>query len=352
MYSDDGAFFSSVDETTKHLPHRHKKDKMPKEICLAYPDPFIVPARDHHKQSLMLLHGRGSNGEKFGLQLLRSKCHASDSPSGTEATLQDAFPNMKFIFPTAKKRRAKWYKRALIAQWFDSVPIDEQDDGVSKDEEEWQLDGLRETGAFLKSVLDCEVDAIGAGNVFIGGLSQGCAMSLHVLLSYQGWKAGGDTLKPEALGGFVGMSGWLPFAKDVADIIIHPTKTGCETDDNDLEEDDPFARSDGSEDEEELFDQPRNSLSAATDVCNLVRDNMDLPPLTDSQPLCLETAVFLGHGTNDEKVKIEKGVQIASLLKDVGFGVTWRTYDEGHWYKVPEEIDDIAAFLKDRINRG
>lgn len=44
---------------------------------------------------------------------------------------------------------------------------------------------------------------LATANVFTGGLSQGCAMSLHFLLSYE---------DSPPLRGFVGMSGWLPFA--------------------------------------------------------------------------------------------------------------------------------------------
>lgn len=30
--------------------------------------------------------------------------------------------------------------------------------------------------------------------------------------------------------------------------------------------------------------------------------------------------------------------------------VTWRAYSGfGHWYKVPDEIDDVVSFLKDKL---
>lgn len=42
---------------------------------------------------------------------------------------------------------------------------------------------------------------------------------------------------------------------------------------------------------------------------------------------------------------------MASILSD-GFGmdVTWRAYEGfGHWYKVPDEIDDVVRFLKESV---
>lgn len=153
----------------------------------AYPAPFVVQPRREHKQSMILLHGRGSNGKEFGTEFLgslttRKPLDVTEGPGS--ANFASMVPDAKFIFPTARKRRAKWYNRATINQWFDSVPIDEQDAGMSKDEEEWQLEGRRKSQAFLRSIVDEEVKLVGAANVFIGGLSQGCAMSIHFLLSH------------------------------------------------------------------------------------------------------------------------------------------------------------------------
>lgn len=243
---------------------------------------------------------------------------------------------MKFIFPTAKPRRAKWYNRAMINQWFDNVPIDEQDShNMSKEEEEWQLEGLRQSRELLKGIVDEEVKHVGAENVFIGGLSQGCAMGLHFLLSYEGSSV--DSEAGKSLGGFVGISGWLPFAKDV-ERILHP-EDSTQGKDEDEGDDDPFATSDSS------------IPSTAVQVCNSIRDNMDLSLITDSpQPLCLATPVFLGHGMMDDKVKVAKGRQAAEILRTLGVhSVTWKEYDERHWYKVPEELDDIVEFVERRL---
>lgn len=227
----------------------------------------------------------------------------------------------------------------MIDQWFDNVPIDEQDrHHVTREQEEWQHEGLRETREFLKAIVDEEVNLLGVENVFIGGLSQGCAMALHFLLSYQNSIA--DLEVGTALGGFIGMSGWLPFAKYVEQLLESPFGHSDDEAENDG---DPFATADA---------EPSPSPSSTTEVCNFIRDNMDLPPISRSHPpTFLNTPVFLGHGMDDNKVKIAKGRQVAQVLRRLGMqDVCWREYDEGHWYKVPEELDDIADFLRSQLN--
>ncbi|KAM3421276.1 hypothetical protein BST61_g1678 [Cercospora zeina] len=204
----------------------------------SYPDPFVVEPLADHKYSIVLLHGRGSNGEHFGIELLDSRMTLGSAldveKSQASTTLRQHFQNAKFVFPTATKRRAKWYNRATINQWFDSVPIDEQDNlaaSMTKEQEEWQLGGPRESRAFIKSILKAEIELVGASNVVIGGLSQGCAMSLRVLLSLHDE----ESETPLPIGAFVGMRGWLPYA-DAIVRVLNPSQTSKDGSAEDLDE--------------------------------------------------------------------------------------------------------------------
>ena len=80
---------------------------------LSYPEPLIVSPLQKHKQTWIILHGRGSNALKFGPELLGTTIPEY-------VNLNQAFPNSKFIFPTAAPRRATIYKRSIIHQWFDN----------------------------------------------------------------------------------------------------------------------------------------------------------------------------------------------------------------------------------------
>lgn len=166
-------------------------------------------------------------------------------------------------------------------------------------------------------------------------------MGLHLLIAYQPDERYGDS-EGGALGGFIGMSGGLPFAKDIQDLIRpRMKKTHDEADDDDI-----FAISDGKDGFKFEFDTESPQRPPEIQVCNFVRENMDMPPLAGRKPSYLQTPVFLGHGKSDEKVEIGLGREAARLLKGVGLQVRWEEYDEGHRCKVPEQIDDLVSFLK------
>jgi hypothetical protein len=169
----------------------------------------------------------------------------------------------------------------------------------------------------------------------------------------------GGTAPRQSVGGFIGMSGWLPFARDIV-CAAEPTRQ------NDNEEDnDPFIRADagggGAEDRTEMLDADESVPARQLRAANFVRDLVDLEPLqralegreTENQTSnahLYDTPCFLGHGTADEKVSVRLGAQSRDTLVQLGLDVTWKQYDGwGHWYKVPDELDDIACFLREKV---
>ncbi|KAL4956524.1 Alpha/Beta hydrolase protein [Aspergillus filifer] len=308
----------------------------------SYPTPLVIdPVRnDQHTHTIILLHGRGSNSGRFGEEFLSS------------TGIAQRLPTTKFIFPTASKRRSTVLKRTPINQWFDNYSLEDPNTRT-----ELQLDGLRETGSFLRKLVEEEAGVLsgvgdsngnGYSRVIIGGLSQGCAASVFCLL-------GGGFVK--ALGGFIGMSGWLPLEEEVSGILV--MNENSDEDGNENEDDyDPFGHDSDSDSEDGSGPVP-----AHIQAVNHIRDVLDLEPLpapapsqnqTDSCPIHLQTPVFLGHGAADPKVSVKLGQRMAFVLSDAnGFNmdVTWKVYEEfGHWYKVPDEMDDILAFLKDKTS--
>ena len=60
--------------------------------------------------------------------------------------------------------------------------------------------------------------------------------------------------------------------------------------------------------------------------------------------------MFLGHGEADDKVKPCYGKSAYETLVACGFQVTWKCYsDQGHWYKIPDEIDDLVKFIREQV---
>jgi predicted esterase len=270
--------------------------------------PFVIEPADRHTQSFILLHGVGSNGEKFGAELLETAITSNGQK------LTNVFPGARFIFPTAKKRRSAAFGRTVINQWFDISSLD--DPSLQRDR---QYDGLADSADYLLKILAAELELIPAEQIMLGGLSQGCAMALSLTLGLD-----------FALAGLIGMSGWLPFQRDLVDLLNVSNET-----------EDVFASADPNE-------EPRD---ATVDALLLKRDILSLESTcADKIKACLSTPVFIGHGEDDEKVRVSLGKDIVSTLQALGMDVTWKTYDQGHWYKIPEEIDDIVQFIQTRTS--
>ncbi|KAI1376223.1 hypothetical protein F4677DRAFT_419250 [Hypoxylon crocopeplum] len=81
--------------------------------------PFVIAPTTPHTDSLILLHGFGSNGEKFGKEFIESGICSNGK------RLVDVFPSARFISPTSKKRRSAAFGRAMLTQWFNIRSLDE-----------------------------------------------------------------------------------------------------------------------------------------------------------------------------------------------------------------------------------
>lgn len=371
----------------------------------AYPQPLSVDplSASEHTHTLILLHGRGSNASRFGHELLRS------------ANLPARLPTVKFVFPTARRRRSTVLKKIPIHQWFDNYSLEDPDQRT-----DLQVEGLCETAAFLRDLVVHEAGILrekgyeghdAYSRIVLGGLSQGCAAGVFSLLG-GGWGENGQ----EALGAFCGMSGWLPFQEQLSEILdfqiendreslegleegmdqlgiefsegSNEEDTDADTDTEEEEDDDdddcesnddsctdenpygPYENNEGqtsfdpfdedSDDSDSLAstEEPSRTISAI----NHVRDILDLPPLlstgekenptsgstTPASISYFRTPVFLGHGAADPKVSVRLGEQMVQLLAGpLDMDVTWKQYEDfGHWYKVPDEIDDLVDFLR------
>ncbi len=133
--------------------------------------PLVFEPPSAHTHSLTLLHGLGSNGEKFGRELLASICSNGQ-------TLRDTLPNARFIFPTSKWRRSTAFNRALLTQWFDIASLDDPSYRGHT-----QYEGLQESCKEITNIIEQEAADVSRQNIILGGISQGCATALICLLS-------------------------------------------------------------------------------------------------------------------------------------------------------------------------
>jgi predicted esterase len=255
--------------------------------------------------------GRGDSAQRFGAFFkLEATSFGPD--------FSDLLPNAKLSFPAAKRLPmiCTQYK-SDANQWFDIESL-----GDTTRNEAIQFSGLCDSAIHLKSLIENEIKlGIPAEKIVLIGLSQGCAQILFTLLTLEPASTQGKPLP--RLGAVVGMSGWLPLVKQINGLLDALT----------------------SENETSDAHRTNVAMNVLKHICVLTT----LPPV--SNPEILKTPVFIGHGTADEKVNVKHGELARDTLKRLGFDVEWFPYvDFGHWYKTPEEIDDIINFLRKKVD--
>jgi len=62
-----------------------------------------------------------------------------------------------------------------------------------------------------------------------------------------------------------------------------------------------------------------------------------------------ETPIFMGHGAVDPLVKYQWGKQTADILKGWGWSVDLKTYPNLAHSADPKEIDDLEAYIQQRL---
>ena len=318
-----------------------------------YPDALVIePLRLPHKQTLILLHGQGSNASTFAPPLLSSILPTS---SASSHTFQQRLPHTKFIFPTASKRRALSFKRSVITQWFDYfTPLTLET--VTK-REETMYPGLRETSIMLHRMLEREVREVGGEHVVLGGLSQGCAAALVAGLLWRG----------EALGAVVGLCGWLPLAGRLMEVLEERLENG----DDDGDGDGIFFGGEGEDDNDgRVGGDNTGQKGGLPDIdtptlraIKFLEDELDfplhlppphLPPSQSSTsssyptlPL-QQTPIFLAHGLLDKKIPRDVGFQGRDCLRALGIETEWMDEEgQGHWYS-GKMLERLIGFLEQR----
>ncbi|KAL1866910.1 hypothetical protein VTK73DRAFT_4457 [Phialemonium thermophilum] len=252
--------------------------------------PFItVGPFAPHTHTVVFLHGRGDNAQKFCASL--SYWRGSNGQ-----TLCDAFPSFRWVFPQAPLRKCASLPD-IIPQWFDVWDV--RDFGVN---EELQAFGLREVVPAIQKILADEArqlgSTLGGGDrwdcVVLAGISMGGATGVHTLLNLNIPAAAGGRL-----GAFMGFSCRCPFAG--------------------------------------------RPLSELRNILNLA----DAP---SHDNVVRSTPVLLEHCADDPLVRIEWGRELRDTLVAFQADVSWKEYAHGaHWFHSPDGLDDVIEFLNRHV---
>lgn len=251
----------------------------------------IIEPSSAHTHTAILLHGRGSDGPEFADEL-------AETVAPGQTPLVERFTGWRWVFPSSQELWSTAFEETMPA-WFEAHSLT---DPTAR--EELQMGGIRQSVDYLRGIIDQEAARLGGDSkkVVVLGISQGGAIGMLTLLSQ------GGLGRP--LGAFVATSTWLPFAANISRCL----------------------GKDGS---------PDSSSSSDAFVRELV-------PAWD-RAVAASTPILLGHGVDDPVVEVELGRQARETLAGVGLEAAWKEYSgaelDGHWFKAPEQIDDIAGFL-------
>ena len=260
----------------------------------------IIAPTAEHTHTVILLHGRGSNAPDFRIDFFICMCSNGQM-------LPERFPMIKWVLPSAPKRYSTVF-RGKITEWFD---IHSLDDPESR--QDLQVQGLAESVSQIRSIMDRELELVPPENLFLGGISQGCATAIHTL-----WSQG------NTLAGFIGISGWLPFASTL-DYVV---STG----------------SNSKEKNQEL-------VKFYTELFSVLEPGMKPKiELATSENKASATPAFLCHGADDVVVMVLQGYRLRDAMAALGMSVTWKEDGAcGHWIKAPQAVDALAQFLSERL---
>jgi predicted esterase len=271
-----------------------------------FPPPLIFPSAPNPTSALIFLHGRGDKATEF------SKVFALYSPDSSDTPLFSLLPNTKLIFPSCSMYTS-WRHKCRLHQWFDIIPWDDE----NKLEQD-QLDGLRECVEYVHSVIQETIDSgIPAERIFLGGISQGGGAAILALLTGR-WK----------LGGLLCVSQRMLWSKEIREEIIAGAGV-TEYGEMDVDIEAP----------KEVRIQAVRGLAKRI---GLKEEDEEVVARV------IGNKVWVGHADDDNTVDFDHGLRLLGAVKALGMDATFVRYtDVGHWYKVPEEIDDMVEFMRE-----
>lgn len=302
----------SIDCAREDLSTRFPNPSPTMDGQVPFPEPHVVLPTSNHTHTIILLHGRGSDGEEFAEELFQGE-------SFSEHSLPQHFPGFKWIFPSAHPSFSTVFQEDLV-EWFDIYSLTEP-----SLEEELQIDGLSESVAFLQELITEEARLLGSpghDRIILGGISQGCAVAVTALLT--------GTC---GVGAFIGLNGWMPLADSVQEAVFKAS-----TSDDDA----------GGKRKHELVAKILQASLSLNDKGDL-RSSSDVSdePSTGPEARLLQTPVFLSHTVDDNVIDIALGKEMHEILVSLELcKVVWKEYQTGgHWIPEPEGFGDIVEFL-------
>ncbi|KAI0531669.1 lysophospholipase II [Xylaria digitata] len=274
---------TSYNTIEEHLPRSTPRSTMSKMVS---DTAYTVEPKAVHTHTVIFLHGRDSNCKEFADELFESE---ASEPVDQPRTLQDLFPNVRWVFPSAPVLQSKRLGIDM-SQWFDMWSVENP-----AERPELQHPGLHQSIERILGVISEEEMSVPRERIFLAGISQGFVTAIAVFLT--------DTSKRFA--GLIGLCSWMPAMSSAGD----------------------YPRFEDTVDIEISTRCPRHPCLVALEPSR-------------------STPIFLGHSIDDNVVSIENGRELRNILQSRKLQVEWREYEDGgHWVNEPQGVDDIARFM-------
>eukprot|EP00123_Amoebidium_parasiticum_P000384 comp10940_c0_seq1/m.5517 comp10940_c0_seq1/g.5517 ORF comp10940_c0_seq1/g.5517 comp10940_c0_seq1/m.5517 type:complete len:218 (-) comp10940_c0_seq1:208-861(-) len=149
----------------------------------------VIEAVEKHTATLIFLHGLGDSGHGWSpvMKMIRSK-------------------HMKIICPHAPNQKVTLNMGMRMPSWFDLF-------GLSPNDPE-DAPGIKESAKKVQGIIEEEIKAgIPSNRIFLGGFSQGGAISLYAGLTFG-----------QPLGGLTALSTWVPLRSEWPAIMNEANK--------------------------------------------------------------------------------------------------------------------------------
>lgn len=230
---------------------------------------MVEPRSGITKSTVIFIHGRGATGEEF----------ADEMFAGINIVNNPIFENTKWLFPTAPSSYSEQFEIDLT-EWFDLASTSNPHNQPGR-----QVEGLTASVKRISQLINDEIQqGVPASNIILGGMSQGYATAAHVLKSYL------LSNPDEPLGGFIGISGWIPFAAEHS-------------------------------------------------------SHKDLDMASAGSFRNIEMPVLLMHSKNDNVIEVDFGREARDAISTLGLKPMYKEYKDGEHTVTKEGYGDIEMFI-------